>query len=87
MVRAKWLVVLTVPVEAIGLQKPQTAIAAVEKPQLCATCIVPPKPLARLPGLEVEVGEGLALYPPRGWWHDVLSCDAETVGIIGRCVV
>jgi len=45
------------------------------------------EPFAPLQGLEVEVGEGLALYTPRGWWHDVLSRDAETVGIIGRCVV
>lgn len=43
-------------------------------------------PFKDLGGTEVEVEEGWALYTPRRWWHDVLSLDVETIGLVARCV-
>lgn len=42
-------------------------------------------PFAGLGGREVVVRPGEALYIPKGWFHDVLSRDAETLGAVLRC--
>eukprot|EP00927_Polykrikos_kofoidii_P069597 TRINITY_DN6512_c0_g2_i1.p1 TRINITY_DN6512_c0_g2~~TRINITY_DN6512_c0_g2_i1.p1 ORF type:complete len:340 (-),score=35.24 TRINITY_DN6512_c0_g2_i1:52-1071(-) len=42
-------------------------------------------PFVGLDGCEVEVGPGLALYIPKGYFHDVLSREQTTFGFVLRC--
>lgn len=43
------------------------------------------EPFAGLEGREIEVGPGEALFIPKGHFHDVLSRNEETLGLVLRC--